>query len=66
MNDTDVTGKTLLQRMLDYRNRAEQLRILARNMVPATQGTLHAVASTYDQLADNAHAILMQSAEQES
>jgi len=66
MNETDITGKSLLQRMLDYRNRAEQLRILARDMIPATKNTLHAVAATYDQLADNAHAILMQSANQES
>lgn len=66
MNETDSSGKSLLQRMLDYRNRAEQLRILAREMVPATQATLHAVATTYDQLADNAHAILRQSADQET
>ena len=63
MNATDASGKTLLQRMLDYRNRAEQLRIIAENMHGEPALVMLSIAAGYDNSADTVHAILLHTAD---
>jgi hypothetical protein len=63
MNQTDVSGKSLVQRLVDYRNRAEQLRILAEEMNGGPAVLIQSVAATYDSSARTIHAILSQSAD---
>ena len=45
-------GKSPVQRMLDYQNRAEELRVLSERMKPGTRDVLFNVAESYDQLAE--------------
>ena len=62
MNDTDVTGKSMVQRMADYRNRAEEMRILAETMHDGPALLMLSIAASYDNAADTAQAILFQRA----
>ena len=63
MNEADVSGRSLVQRLVDYRNRAEQLRILAEDMNEGPAMLMHSIAATYDTSAETIHAILVQSAD---
>jgi hypothetical protein len=63
VNKTDVSGKTLVQRLLDYRNRAAQLRILSEKMHDGPALLMLGIAAGYDSQADTVHAILLQSAD---
>ena len=58
MNDIDAAGKSLLQRMLDYRNRAEQLRLISEGMHEGAAILMLSIAASYDSAADTAEAIL--------
>jgi len=66
MNAQDELGRSLLQRFLNYRNRAEQLRIMAQDMPERSALLMHTTAKTYDHMAETIRAILLQSAEQTS
>lgn len=63
MNETGVSGKSLVQQLLDYRNRAEQLRIVADDMCDGSALIMLCIAASYDSAAETAQAILMQTAE---
>ena len=60
MNETGVSGKSLVQQLLDYRNRAEQLRIVADDMCDGSALIMLCLAASYDSAADTAEAILLQ------
>lgn len=62
MNAQDEHGHSLLKRLLDYRNRAEEVRILATDMQSDTAVLMYSVASSYDRMAETLQAILAQSA----
>ena len=62
MNAPNSSGKSRLQRMLDYRNRAEEMRIIAEDMHPEPRKFMLSIAAGYDRAADAMHAML-QSAE---
>jgi hypothetical protein len=63
MNETESCGKTLLQRMLDYRNCATQLRIFSEDMQDLPAVLMLSIAASYDTAAETAGAILLQSSE---
>ena len=58
MNEADVSGKSLLQQFVDYRNRAAQLRIDAEKMHAVPAVMMLSVAASYDNAAERVHAIL--------
>lgn len=61
MNETDVAGKSLLQRLLDYRNRAEALRAISEEMHDGPALLMLSIAESYDNAAETAKAMLLQS-----
>ena len=63
MNGADLGGKTLLQRMLDYRNCATQLRIFSEDMQDLPAVLMLSMAASYDSAAETAGAILLESTE---
>ena len=62
MNEYDVAGKSLLQRMLDFRNRAEELRVIAENMHEEPGLLMLSLAASYDRAAETVQALLSHSA----
>jgi len=62
MNASNEQGHGLLKRLLDYRNRAEEMRILATDMHSETAVLLFSIASGYDRMAETLQAILSRSA----
>jgi hypothetical protein len=61
MNAHDHSGKSLLQRFVDYRNRAEELRIQADSMHEGPAVLMLSVAASYDSAAETVQAIMLQS-----
>ena len=62
MNGYDAAGRSLLQRMVDYRNRAEALRMAAERGRDKHALFMLSVAAGYDREAATVHAILAESA----
>ena len=60
------SGTSLVQRLADYRSRAEELRAMAETMREESAEVIRSIAAGYDHVADTVHAILMQSPERAS
>jgi hypothetical protein len=58
MNTTTNSGKSPLQQLLDFRNRAEQLRMVARGMRDRRALLMLSVAAGYDRAAEAVQAAL--------
>jgi hypothetical protein len=63
MNANDDSGKSLVERLANYRNRAEELRTLAETMHEESAEVIRSIAAGYDHVADTVHAILLRSPE---
>jgi hypothetical protein len=61
VNPPDIADKGLLQRFLDYRNRAEELRAIAENTRDDTAMLMLAVAATHDRTAETLRTVLLHS-----
>jgi len=58
MNAHDASGRSLLQRLVDYRNRAEEMRILAETMHEESALVMRSIAAGYDRAANSVQAKL--------
>ncbi len=63
MNAHNPAGRSLLQRLVDYRNRAEEMRIIAETMHEEPAQVMRSIAAGYDCAANSIQA-MMQSASQ--
>jgi hypothetical protein len=63
MNAHDDSGMSLVERLADYRSRAEELRSKAETMREESAEVMRSIAAGYDHVADTVHAILLQSGE---
>jgi uncharacterized coiled-coil DUF342 family protein len=62
MNGHDDTGKNLVERLAEYRNRAEELRARAETMHEESAEVIRSIAAGYDHVAETVQAILLRSA----
>jgi len=66
MNANDDSGSGLVERLANYRNRAEELRIKAETMNEESARVMRSIAAGYDHVAETVQAILLRSAAQTS
>jgi len=62
MNASDDSGMSLVERLADYRNRAEELRARAETMHEQSAEVIRSIAAGYDHVAETVQAILLRSA----
>jgi len=62
MNTHDDTGKNLVERLADYRHRAEELRARADTMHAESAEVIRSIAAGYDHVAETVQSILLRSA----
>ena len=63
MNSLNHAGRSLLQRMLDHSNRAEEMRIRAEGMNEETALLMLSAAKDQDRIAETIRCILLQAPE---
>jgi hypothetical protein len=62
MDAHEDSGKSLVERLADYRNRAEELRARAETMHAESADVIRSIAAGYDHVAETVQAILLRSA----
>jgi hypothetical protein len=63
MNAHDDSGTSLVERLANYRNRAEELRVKAETMHAESAEVIRSIAAGYDHVAETVQAILLRSGE---
>ena len=58
----DDSSKSLVERLADYRNRAEELRAKAETMREESAEVIRSIAAGYDNVAETVEAMLLRSA----
>jgi hypothetical protein len=62
MNASDDSGSNLVERLANYRTRAEELRASAETMHAESAEVIRSIAAGYDHVAETVQAILLRSA----